>query len=45
MGTEGKKENAQPGNKYRWENKEQKLLEDCKERRVLGEHKEREMQN
>jgi len=26
MGMKGKKKNPQPGNKYRWENKEQKLL-------------------
>lgn len=43
-GGEWKKENSQPGNKYKWENKEQKLLEDCKERTMLREDKKRGMQ-
>lgn len=38
----GKKEKLQPGNKYRWENEGQKLLQGSKEWRV---DEERRMQN
>lgn len=40
--SEGKKENSQPGNKGRWKIKNRNFWKTWKERRVLGEDKERE---
>lgn len=45
MESEGKKENSQPGNKDRWKIKDRNFWKICKERKVLGEDKERGMQN